>query len=122
MITLSGRRQIRSGGSGVVTSADVLSPPVPLDSITPTMQSLRLYNGHPAIEFPSGDTESAAAAEILTAAEAGDLMGGVVDGSSPSGVGGNGVDGAIGHPPPVVLLLHLRALPAVFIFVNILFD
>uniref|UniRef100_A0A158QHN5 CXXC-type domain-containing protein n=1 Tax=Rodentolepis nana TaxID=102285 RepID=A0A158QHN5_RODNA len=95
MITLSGRRQIRSGGSGVVTSADVLSPPVPLDSITPTMQSLRLYNGHPAIEFPSGDTESAAAAEILTAAEAGDLMGGVVDGSSPSGVGGNGVDGAI---------------------------
>ncbi|VDL60310.1 unnamed protein product [Hymenolepis diminuta] len=94
MITLSGRRQVRSGGGGVVNSSDILSPPVPLESITPTMRSLRMYNGHPAVEFPSGDAESATAAEILTAADAGDLMGTVVDGTS-SGVGGSGVDSAV---------------------------
>lgn len=91
MITLSGRRQVRPGSS-VVNNSEVLSPPVPLESITPTMHSLRMFNGHSGVDFPSADSESATAAEMLTAAEAGDLMGTVVDGNASSVV--VGLDGA----------------------------
>lgn len=91
MITLSGRRPVRPLPG--INNADVLSPPVPLEAITPTMQSLQMYSGHLGAGGPSEfrvgppDGESAAAAEILTA-EASDLIN--VDGTSSSGVGGAG--------------------------------
>ncbi|VDM20203.1 unnamed protein product [Hydatigera taeniaeformis] len=99
MLPLTGRRQVHSslgtvvGGSGSSGSGDVLSP-VPLESITPTMQSIRMYNGHlgggpPDYRVNSGDGESAAAAELLTA-DANDLID--VDGTSSSGVGGGSMN------------------------------
>ncbi len=91
IISLPGRGQpqqsISAGGSG-----DIISPPVPLDSITPTVRPIRMYNGHLAgatadFRVSAADGESAAAAELLTA-EANDLLD--VDGNSSSGVGGGG--------------------------------
>lgn len=101
MLPLASRRQVHSslgpaGGSGSSGGGDVLSP-IPLESITPTVQPIRMYNGHlgggpPDYRVNSGDGESAAAAELLTA-DANDLID--VDGTSSSGVGGNGSMNAV---------------------------
>ncbi|VDK37928.1 unnamed protein product [Taenia asiatica] len=107
MMSLTGRRQVHSslgavvGGSGSSGSGDVLSP-VPLESITPTMQPIRMYNGHlgggpPDYRVNSGDGESAAAAELLTA-DASDLID--VDGTSSSGVGGGSMNAAASAGAP----------------------
>lgn len=107
MMSLTGRRHVHSslgavvGGSGSSGSGDVLSP-VPLESITPTVQPIRMYNGHlgggpPDYRVNSGDGESAAATELLTA-DANDLID--VDGTSSSGVGGGSMNAAASAGAP----------------------
>ena len=88
-LPISGRRQLPTPlgtGSGAASS-DVLSSPVPLDSITPTVYNGHLSGGPPDYRVSSAEGESATAAELLTA-DANDLMD--VDGTSSSGVGGSG--------------------------------
>uniref|UniRef100_A0A5K3FN92 PHD-type domain-containing protein n=1 Tax=Mesocestoides corti TaxID=53468 RepID=A0A5K3FN92_MESCO len=89
VLTLPNRRQTQQSLS-TCGGGDILSPPIPLDSITPTVRPIRMYNGHLGsgsadYRVSAADGESAAAAELLTT-DANDLLD--VDGNSSSGIGG----------------------------------